>query len=160
MTTPEPPRAMTFPNSSNTSAVPYRSTLRIVSGGACEGETPAAWMTPKTCPSLVAASTSAWTEGARGNVHRCRTDVEACIEKNLRRFPLDVGEQDMLACTDPPYDGLADRTSSDNYDYVCHPNPHFSSCCRCFITNAFMALMSRTWYRTEVTTDSSLSAGV
>jgi hypothetical protein len=35
---------MTVPNSSSTSAVPYRSTLRIVAGDACDGETPAAWI--------------------------------------------------------------------------------------------------------------------
>jgi CheY-like chemotaxis protein len=34
ITTPAPPRAMTLPNSSNTSAVPSKSTLRIVSGEA------------------------------------------------------------------------------------------------------------------------------
>jgi hypothetical protein len=42
MTTPAPPLAITFPNSSSTTAVPYRSTARMVAGDACEGETPAA----------------------------------------------------------------------------------------------------------------------
>jgi hypothetical protein len=32
MTTPAPPRAMTLPNSSSTSAVPYKSTARMVAG--------------------------------------------------------------------------------------------------------------------------------
>ena len=32
MTTPAPPRAITFPNSSGSTAVPTRSTLRIVAG--------------------------------------------------------------------------------------------------------------------------------
>ena len=49
-TTPEPPDAMTRPNSSSTSAVPYRSTRRIVCGGACDGETPAAWINRATSP--------------------------------------------------------------------------------------------------------------
>ena len=59
MTTPAPPRAMTLPNSSSTSAVPYRSTARIVAGDAWLGETPAAWMMPVTSPNAVAVSTSA-----------------------------------------------------------------------------------------------------
>ena len=50
ITTPEPPAAMTSPNSSSTRAVPYRSTRRIVSGEACEGETPAAWTSRVTGP--------------------------------------------------------------------------------------------------------------
>jgi len=62
MTTPAPPAAMTFPNSSSTTAVPYRSTARIAAGDAWLGETPAAWMTPVTSPSPVAVSTSACTD--------------------------------------------------------------------------------------------------
>ena len=62
MTTPAPPCAITFPNSSSTSAVPYRSTARIVAGEAWLGETPAAWISPVTSPSLVAVSTSACTD--------------------------------------------------------------------------------------------------
>ena len=61
ITNPEPPGAMTLPNASSTSAVPYKSTLRIVSGDACDGETPAAWTSPATSPSPVACSTSACT---------------------------------------------------------------------------------------------------
>ena len=44
ITTPALPRAITLPNASSTSAVPYRSTLRIVAGDACDGDTPAAWI--------------------------------------------------------------------------------------------------------------------
>src|SRR5438477_9450417 len=61
MITPAPPRAMTLPNSSRTSAVPYRSTFRIVAGDACVGETPAAWIRPVTSPRPVAVLTSAST---------------------------------------------------------------------------------------------------
>jgi hypothetical protein len=53
---------MTFPNSSSTSAIPYRSTVRIVAGVAWLGETPAAWMTPVMSPGVVAVSTSACTD--------------------------------------------------------------------------------------------------
>jgi hypothetical protein len=42
MTTPVPPWAITFPNSSRTTAVPYRSTARMAADGAWLGETPAA----------------------------------------------------------------------------------------------------------------------
>jgi hypothetical protein len=42
------PRVMTVPNSSSSTAVPYRSTARIAAGDAWLGETPAAWMTPVT----------------------------------------------------------------------------------------------------------------
>jgi len=62
MTTPAPPAAMTFPNSSSTTAVPYRSTARIAAGDAWLGETPAAWMTPVTSPSPAAVTTSACTD--------------------------------------------------------------------------------------------------
>jgi hypothetical protein len=61
MTTPAPPGAMTLPNCSSTSAVPYRLTWRIVDGDACDGETPAAWISPVTSPSPVAVSASACT---------------------------------------------------------------------------------------------------
>jgi hypothetical protein len=37
---------MTLTNSSSSTAVPYRSTVRIAAGDAWLGETPAAWMTP------------------------------------------------------------------------------------------------------------------
>jgi hypothetical protein len=59
MTTPAPPLAMTFPTSSSTSAVPYKSTARMLAEEAWLGETPAAWMTPVTSPNVVAISTSA-----------------------------------------------------------------------------------------------------
>jgi hypothetical protein len=62
MTTPAPPAAITFPNSSSTTAVPYRSTARITAGDAWLGETPAAWMTPVTLPNAVAVSMSACTD--------------------------------------------------------------------------------------------------
>ena len=62
MTTPAPPRAMTFPNSSSSTAVPYRSTARSTAGDAWLGETPAAWMTPVMSPSPVAVSTSACSD--------------------------------------------------------------------------------------------------
>ena len=63
ITTPAPPFAMTLPNSSRTTAVPYRSTARIVAGEACDGETPAAWITPVISPRAAAISMSPWTEG-------------------------------------------------------------------------------------------------
>ncbi len=59
MTTPAPPGAITAPNSSSTNAVPYRSTVRMVAGDACDGDTPAAWMSVVTSPSATAWSTSA-----------------------------------------------------------------------------------------------------
>ena len=62
MTTPAPPRAITLPNSSSSTAVPYRSTARIAAGDAWLGETPAAWMTPVTSPSPMAVSTSACSD--------------------------------------------------------------------------------------------------
>jgi hypothetical protein len=40
MTTPAPPAAITSPNSSSRTAVPYRSTARITAGEAWLGETP------------------------------------------------------------------------------------------------------------------------
>jgi hypothetical protein len=62
MTTAEPPGAMMVPNSSSTSAVPYRSTARMTSGAAWLGETPAAWMTPVMSPSAAAVAVRACTD--------------------------------------------------------------------------------------------------
>jgi len=42
ITTPASPSAIILPNSSRITAVPNKSTLSIVAGDACEGETPAA----------------------------------------------------------------------------------------------------------------------
>jgi hypothetical protein len=44
---------------SSTSAVPYRSTFKMVSDDACDGETSAAWMTPVISPSVEASWTRA-----------------------------------------------------------------------------------------------------
>ena len=86
--------------------------------------------------------------GSGGALDRRRTDVEARVEENLCRslcvLLLDVSEQDMLACTDQPHDGLTDRTCSDAYDHICQINPHCPLCCGCFATKAFIALMSST----------------
>src|SRR5688500_14258654 len=62
MTTPAPPPAITFPNSSSSTAVPYRSTARIAAGDAWLGESPAAWMTPVMSPNPVAVSTIACSD--------------------------------------------------------------------------------------------------
>jgi hypothetical protein len=45
------------------SAVPYRSTAKMVPGDAWLGEMPAAWMTAVMSPSVVAVSTRAWIDG-------------------------------------------------------------------------------------------------
>jgi hypothetical protein len=52
---------ITFPNSSGTTAVPYRSTARTASADACTGETPAVLTTWTTSPGL-AACASAWID--------------------------------------------------------------------------------------------------
>src|SRR4051794_6813071 len=62
MTTPDPPAAITLPNSSSTTAVPYRSTARIASMGAWLGETPAAWMRRVMSPWAAAVSTRTCTD--------------------------------------------------------------------------------------------------
>src|SRR4051794_16469797 len=64
MCTPAPPGAMTFPNSSRTTAVPYRSTASTASAGACTGETPAVLTTWTTSPSPAAAWARARTDSA------------------------------------------------------------------------------------------------
>ncbi|MNI33537.1 hypothetical protein D3C73_874940 [compost metagenome] len=58
MTIPEPPSPMILPNSSSKTAVPYRSTLRMVSTEAWEGETPAALIRFMTVPWPWACCTS------------------------------------------------------------------------------------------------------
>ena len=64
ITTPAPPGATTSPNSFSTSAVPSRSTARIASAGACDGESPAVCATCVTVPSEAACSASSRTDSA------------------------------------------------------------------------------------------------
>src|SRR5919205_872426 len=64
MCTPAPPGAMTLPNSSRTTAVPYRSTASTAAGGACTGETPAVLMTWTTSPRPAAVWARARTDAA------------------------------------------------------------------------------------------------
>lgn len=60
--TPAPPGTITFPTSSSKMAVPYRSTLRIVSTDAWLGDTPAELTMYFTTPCLLASSIAASME--------------------------------------------------------------------------------------------------
>src|SRR3954468_6058170 len=62
MTIPAAPGAITRPNSSNTSAVPSRSTASTVAAGARAGEAPAVWTTWVTLPSSPAFAARACTD--------------------------------------------------------------------------------------------------
>src|SRR3954471_24281235 len=62
MTIPAAPGAITRPNSSNTSAVPSRSTASTVAAGAWTAETPAVWTTWVTVPSSAAFPARACTD--------------------------------------------------------------------------------------------------
>src|SRR5215208_3890490 len=131
MTTPAPPRAITFPNSSSSTAVPYRSTARIAAGDAWLGETPAAWMTPVTSPSPVAVSTSACSD-SQGHIHGGGADLESGVAQHLGRrvgVPLaQVRQQDLLTGADPPGDCLTDRPGSDDDRDLAHGDLLGRSC--------------------------------
>src|SRR4051795_519621 len=75
MCTPAPPGAMTFPNSSRTTAVPYRETASTASAGACTGETPAVLTTWMTSPRPAAAWARARTDAASDTSTRCVVTV-------------------------------------------------------------------------------------
>jgi len=79
-------------------------------------------MTLKTCPSFDAASTSAWTEAREETSTVAVLTLKPASKRTLcRRVGVllpDVGQQNVLACTDPPHDCLADRTCSDDYDHI------------------------------------------
>lgn len=87
MTTPAPPAAMIFPNSSSTSAVPYTLTDKIAFGEACEGETPAAWITAKLTANM--------QEEVMMHIQEQKQEVETqgmtseleVLGKNIARWP-------------------------------------------------------------------------
>jgi hypothetical protein len=66
--------------------------------------------------------------GARGNIDRRRADVETGIEKNfgcrIGVLLSNIRQENMFARSNPPHDCLADRSRSDDYDHICHFNPH------------------------------------
>src|SRR3954469_2374283 len=64
MCTPAPPGATTWPNSSRTTAVPYRSTASTASAGACTGDTPAVLTTWTTSPRPAGVRARARTDSA------------------------------------------------------------------------------------------------
>ena len=123
--------------------MPYRSTARIVAGDACVGETPAAWMTPVTSPSAVAASTSAWTDSREDtSTVAVLTSNPASLEHLCRRvgvFLAQVGQQDVLARADPPRDRLTDRPGADDDHDVAH-----DGLLSCWVAAARMAHLGRT----------------
>ena len=96
----------------------------MVAGDACDGETPAAWMTPVTSPSAVADATSAWTDARDGDVDGRGADLEAGVAQDVGRgggvLLAQVGQQDVLAGAHPPRDRLADRPGPDDDDDVAH----------------------------------------
>ena len=115
---------MTLPNSSSTSAVPYRSTLRIVAGDACVGETPAAWISPVTSPRARGRLDERVHGLARGHVDRRDAHLVSGVPQDLcRRIGVLlalVGQQDMLTDANPARDRLTDLTGSDDDDYISH----------------------------------------
>ena len=115
---------MTLPNSSSTSAVPYKSTLRIVAGDACDGETPAAWISPVTSPARVAVSTSACTASREDTSISRDAHVIAGVSEYLgsrvRVALLQICKHDMLAYCHAPRDCLTDLAGSDYDDDTLH----------------------------------------
>src|SRR3954469_10450347 len=116
MTIPAPPGAITRPNSSSTSAVPSRSTARIVAAGAWTGETPAVWTTWVTVPSSAAFSARACTDSreetsTRWVLTRWPRSSSAAAGRGLVVLA-DVGEEDVLAGALAAGDGLADAAGA------------------------------------------------
>ena len=79
-------------------------------------------------PGDVANTRGPLDEGMHGPARRCidRRDAHlvSCVAQNLLRrigvVRTHVGQQDVLTDSDPPRDGLADLTGSDDDDYVSH----------------------------------------
>jgi hypothetical protein len=90
---PEPPGAITRPNSSKTYATPTRSTAMIAAGDACAGDRPAVWTRCVTVPSSAAAVASAPTDPSEETSTRtvlvwkpavCRLFAAACAASSFR----------------------------------------------------------------------------
>jgi len=133
-----------LPNSSSTSAVPYRSTDKIVPGAAWLGETPAAWMTPATSSSAAAVWTSVCTDSRR-HVDGCGAHLESCIAQYLGGcvgvLRAQVSQHDMLARTHPPRDRLANRPLSNDDNVVTHND---ALCIICLTSKPTTGLLQRT----------------
>ena len=121
ITTPEPPRAMTLPNSSSTSAVPYRSTLRIVAGDACDRGDAGRMDKPGDVARARRLLDQRMDRSSREDTSTVATLTRASVPEDLGRrigvLLAHVGQQDVLADADPACDRLADRPGSDDDDY-------------------------------------------
>ena len=101
---PEPPGAMTRPNSSRTNATPTRSTAMIASGEACAGESPAV-CTTCTTPQSAGRIGEGSDRVMGGDIDGRGGRVEAGRLQRIRGGRggglIDVAQQDRLAYADP-----------------------------------------------------------
>ena len=107
--------------------MPYRSTLRIVDGGACDGETPAAWIRPGDRAQTRCRLDERVHRVPGGHVDRRDAHLVPAVAQHLCRrdgvVHPQVGQQDMLPDADAPRNGLADLAGPDDNDDVCHEIP-------------------------------------
>ncbi len=120
MTMPDPPGAMTRPNSSRTWATPTRSTAMMACGDAWAGDSPAVWTRWATPPMLAAVAARALTDSWEATSTCAVLGLEAgglqTVFGGQGEVLVQVGQQDCLADPDPTDDGLADGACADEDD--------------------------------------------
>ena len=91
---------------------------------ACDGETPAAWISPVNLAQTRGRLDERMNALARGRVARRDAHLVSGVPQDLRRpvgvVVTHVGQLDMLTHADPPRDRLADLTRSDDDGYLAH----------------------------------------
>ena len=94
----------------------------MVSGVACDGETPAAWMTAVHRVDRRRGLDQRLDRGARGDVDRHRADNESGVAQDIGGggcvLRAEIGEHDMLARAHPARNRLADGACADNDDDI------------------------------------------
>jgi hypothetical protein len=95
----------------------------MVSGEACAGDTPAAWIRPRTPPIDVASCTRVSTEAREDtSTFAVLTSKPASLSflAAASAFFAQISQQDVLARSNPPRNRLADRSGPDENDHICH----------------------------------------
>jgi hypothetical protein len=96
----------------------------MVAGDACEGETPAAWMTPVNVPERRGGLGEIVNRLARRHIDGRGADLESGILQHLgrRRGILfsQISQEDAFSGADPSRDRLTNRPCPDDDDDVAH----------------------------------------
>ena len=96
----------------------------MVAGDACDGDTPAAWITPVTSPIAGRRLDQGVNRLALGDVDGGGADRKPGVVQDLRGrlggLRAKVGQQDVLAGADATGDCLTDRSGADDDDDTRH----------------------------------------